>query len=150
VGNLFCSPDTPERLFVGYFSLSCSNHLPFSKVQNNTFNVEGHDTTEMIPVLLNDGCKSRLTCPMILMRYPKILFNLVPDFGYILVSLNLRFRKSSIDLVLSHDAITDSIHIYFFILPPTLEQQDLCKAGFNIDELTAIRVQKKLLFAERL
>jgi len=87
---------------------------------------------------------------MILMRYPKILFNLVPDFGYILVSLNLRFRKSSIDLVLSHDAITDSIHIYFFILPPTLEQQDLCKAGFNIDELTAIRVQKKLLFAERL
>jgi len=68
----------PERGFGGCFPLCCGTHLPFSEIQDNALDVEGHGATEMIPVLLDDGREPRLPGSMIFMRDPKVLLNLIP------------------------------------------------------------------------
>jgi len=65
----------------------------------------------MIPVLLDYGREARLTGSMIFMSDPKILLDLVPDLGYPLIPLNLRFCKGSIDLILSHDTVINAIEL---------------------------------------
>lgn len=65
----------------------------------------------MIPVLLDYGREARLPGSMVFMGESKVLLDLVPDFRDQFVPLNLRLCENSIDLILSHDTVTNAIEL---------------------------------------
>lgn len=73
-------PGMFQGTWVGVNPLCGGHHFPFSQIQDNPLDIEGHRSAEMTPAFLENRRESCLPGAMIFSGDSKVLLDLVSDF----------------------------------------------------------------------